>query len=61
MDLKKYCGVNGIKWPLCKRFVTDWSWALINTCIKTCNDDIKSMGDYLNKCYSLLVANSKKK
>lgn len=54
LDLKTFCLIKGINWPICKRVVLDWSWMLINACIKVFNNDISTLSSYLSKCYSIL-------
>lgn len=52
MEIKVYCLINKIKWPLSKRICCDWSWAIINSSIKIFND--MEIETYLRFCYNIL-------
>ncbi|KAI8121094.1 hypothetical protein CVS40_7795 [Lucilia cuprina] len=50
-ELQVFCHKNNILWPITKRIVIDWSWALINSTVEGFNDGIGSTTAYLTKCY----------
>lgn len=53
-----YCLANKIKWPICKRIVTDVSFAIIGAIVRDIND-MRSLLDYLNACYDILTKNKR--
>lgn len=53
--LHTYCSKNHIKWPLCKRIVTDVSFGIMGAIILEFNN-INSIVDYINTCYEFLLS-----